>query len=293
MMSINSLGFRDDEVKPKKRPNEFRILGLGDSITVQDYLPKNQTYLDLLQQQLNKDSSIHFEVINSAIGNIGLQEELAILEDDGISTQPDLVLLGLYLNDTRPPWGFSGETGDKGWLRKHSLLVETVLKNIEEKKWADENKKEIRFGWIKDKESLDWKNKSSDFQKLITAAQYDWGHAWQKDAQEILSKQFEQLANFARAHGFKVAVVHFPVTFQIDAHDSLDAPQKFAATLSQKYNFSYLDLLPELKGKKSEELYYDHCHPNAKGSKIIARSIERFFRKGRLLPQEKPRVPVS
>src|SRR5204863_3963757 len=52
-MHINSLGFRDRELSPKKSPEEFRVLVLGDSITWGDYLPAEEVYVEQAERLLN------------------------------------------------------------------------------------------------------------------------------------------------------------------------------------------------------------------------------------------------
>lgn len=99
-VKTNSLGLRHPELKPK-RAGEYRILAIGDSITAADYLPFKQTYPAVLAGELNSrgESGRQIEVINAGVGALGLREEYYLLMETGLQTKPDLVLLGLYLND--------------------------------------------------------------------------------------------------------------------------------------------------------------------------------------------------
>jgi len=128
-MEINSLGFRDDEISPEKSEDELRILVLGDSITWASYLPAEETFVERVEEYLRQSFPDRLvEGINAGVGDIGLKEEIAILEERGLAARPDLVVISFYLNDSRPPWGFPGELGSRGWLRRHSLLAETIYK---------------------------------------------------------------------------------------------------------------------------------------------------------------------
>jgi hypothetical protein len=60
------------------------------------------------------------ETINASKGGISMSDELAILEETGLSTQPDIVVLAFYLNDLRESYGF--QVGRlPGWLDRSYL----------------------------------------------------------------------------------------------------------------------------------------------------------------------------
>ena len=47
------------------------------------------------------------EAINASKGGIQTSDQLAILEETGLSTRPDIVVLGFYLNDLVESYGFT------------------------------------------------------------------------------------------------------------------------------------------------------------------------------------------
>jgi hypothetical protein len=101
--STNSLGFRDEEVG-KKGERDYRILVLGDSITLGDFAQAEETYPAVIERLLGESGGSALDgrnvrVINAGVGAIDLQNEFAILMENGLSVEPDIVLVGLYLND--------------------------------------------------------------------------------------------------------------------------------------------------------------------------------------------------
>lgn len=95
----NSLGFRatrDDDLR--KAPNTFRILVLGDSVTfghgaVYDY----PSLLEGLLRQWQPD--IDWQVWNLGVPGYNTSQELAQLRELGPAYQPDLVIVGFFIND--------------------------------------------------------------------------------------------------------------------------------------------------------------------------------------------------
>ncbi len=95
---LNSKGFKDREhpiVTPK---NSYRILGVGDSFAFGTVAyPDN--YLTLLEDFLNSSDDQEFEVINMGIVGIEPPEYLRLVQSEGLSYNPDMVLLSLYVGN--------------------------------------------------------------------------------------------------------------------------------------------------------------------------------------------------
>jgi lysophospholipase L1-like esterase len=277
-MKINSMGFRDDEIPEDKQENEIRILILGDSITWGDYLQAEETYVEQLEQMLRDSYPAHtIEAINAGIGDIGISEEIDVLLETGLSVWPDIVIVSFYLNDSRPPWGFPGEIGHRGFLRRHSLLAETVYRNFKLRRWVKDQGGE-RFVWIRELGKLDWHGDRQEFMKLAKLAQYDWGAAWEKDSWEIVDDRLAALKSLSREHGFEVAVVAFPVSFQVYADFLETYPQERLREIATKYDFGFVDLLPVLRQHTDTKLFFDQCHPGVSANAIIGEEIADYLK---------------
>ena len=278
-MKINSLGFRDEEISLQRNENEKRVLVLGDSITWGDYLQAEEVFVKRAEYYLNqKNSRDTFHFINAGVGDVGLNEEIAILKDQGLKVKPDIVVVAFYLNDSRPPWGFSDEKGGSSWIRTHSLLINKIYSAFKLKQWI-QKKGHDRFAWIHAYKRLDWMHSHEDFMKLVFLAQYDWGAAWQKSSWEEVDKHLLRLKDLAQQHGFKVAIVLFPSAFQVYADFLENTPQRVMAKKANELGFPYLDLLPILGERADKKLYYDHCHPNVEANDIIGKSLAEFIDK--------------
>ena len=94
-ISTNSLGLRHREIGTKKSK---RILFLGDSITLADYLPDELTFVRLVEESAAKDAQ-NWECINAGVGAVGLNSEVALYFEIQERLDPDVVVLNLYLND--------------------------------------------------------------------------------------------------------------------------------------------------------------------------------------------------
>jgi len=294
VVKINSLGFRDEEIQPPE-PNEIRILVLGDSITWASYLPAEETYVERMEDYLRKvirDRRV--EVINAGVGDIGLKEEMAILREKGLGLEPAVVIVAFYLNDSRPPWGFPGELGHRGWLRRHSLLAETIYKNFKLRKWIKEQGKD-RLAWTEAMRDFTWMHDREAFLRLAALANCDWGAAWEPESWEVIDRELDALKKLSEHHGFSTVVVAFPVAFQLYTRFVEDRPQRIIRDKCATRGFYYLDLLPLLRKRLSGEkkAYFDWCHPTAATNDFIGRKISEFLLRSLFNPGQRTTKSAS
>lgn len=98
---INALELRDPrEYELAKRPNTFRILVLGDSVTFGHGSVYEHTYPYLLEQRLKTwRPDVDWQVWNAAVPGYNTSQELAHLLEVGDRFEPDLVIVGFFAND--------------------------------------------------------------------------------------------------------------------------------------------------------------------------------------------------
>ncbi len=95
---LNSGGFRDEEFGPKDR-NTYRIVGLGDSFTF-GVTPYPQNFLTIAEKIINENApGRKTEIYNMGIPSIGPREELALLTDEALSWDPDLVMINFFVGN--------------------------------------------------------------------------------------------------------------------------------------------------------------------------------------------------
>jgi hypothetical protein len=93
---VSELGMRNAVLGPKK-PDEFRILMLGDSFTMGHAVTETDTIPRQLELALGRyDLDKKVVVINAGVGGGGPIQELGMLLERGIQLLPDLVILQLY-----------------------------------------------------------------------------------------------------------------------------------------------------------------------------------------------------
>lgn len=276
-ITTNSNGFRDKELDDFKSKDEIRILALGDSITLGDYLNREEVYVERLEYYLNnavKDK--HIEVINAGVGSIGLEEEINILTKEGLKTKPDVVMIGFYLNDDAPPGGYPGETGYRNFFRRNSLVINNIYKYFIIRKWIVDNGIDP-FKWYSVFENSRWYADRNDFMRMVEAADYDWGRAWKDEFWKKIESQFGQLKQMSSDEKFKVVIVGFPVEFQVMAGFLENTPQIKLAELSRRFGFQHIDLLEMLRSENEKELYFDQVHPNIIANDMIGSYLADFF----------------
>ena len=93
---LNSRGFKDKEFTEKK-PNVYRIIGIGDSFAF-GVVPYKYNYLTLLASQLQQEG-FNVEVLNMGIPGIGPKEYLSLLVNEGLDLKPDMLLLSFFLGN--------------------------------------------------------------------------------------------------------------------------------------------------------------------------------------------------
>jgi len=269
----NRFRCRGPELKSPKPLNTQRILFLGDSITMADTVQEEETFITLIQKNIGQIfKTENIELLNAGVGDTGTKEQLDILEETGLSAEPDIVVLDYYLNDTRPPQGFSQERGRSGWLRRHSLLTDKLYNLFVFRGWLKEQGQD-RWLWGNKMSQYSWDTDPSVFKRFAKEAQFDWGAAWEPEALEIADGNFKRLSLLSRKYHFKVLVVNFPVMFQVYSHFVNDEPQQMIKQLSEKYGFKFLDLLPTLRLNNNKRLFFDWCHPLVPTHSIIAETL--------------------
>lgn len=93
--TTNSHGWRDIEHSYDKPPGMHRAIAIGDSFTFGTNVDDGERFTDLLPHRID-----HLEVINLGVPGYGTDQELRLLETEGIRYKPDVVILTIcVLND--------------------------------------------------------------------------------------------------------------------------------------------------------------------------------------------------
>lgn len=93
---VNARGYRDVEWPTDRDPDEYRVLVLGDSLTVGLGVRREETYSALLQSALQKRVDRPVRVLNAGVSGYGPGEEAFVLHELVDDLKPDLVIVGFY-----------------------------------------------------------------------------------------------------------------------------------------------------------------------------------------------------
>jgi|GEM_PF-2970245 len=118
--TTNSFGFRDREYEISKPDDVFRILVLGDSITFGWKVGLDEIYANQLEDMFAEQGK-KVEVISMAVNGYDTLQEAAVLKEQGLAFDPDLVVIGYCHNDTM--------IANDGGLRTHFTNTPCMLLN--------------------------------------------------------------------------------------------------------------------------------------------------------------------
>lgn len=125
---INSLGYRDREVDPVKKPGTIRVICLGDSVTAQG----EPGYSQLLNDRLNANppTTNQWEAFNMAVYGYSSMQGLRVFQLETYKLQPDFVTIYFGWNDH---W-LEMETDRTRMARKVNPLYGRIYNKLKEKR---------------------------------------------------------------------------------------------------------------------------------------------------------------
>lgn len=277
----NSLGLRDEEYPFQKTPATFRILCLGDSITEGMRVDNAGAYPKLVEKkfaQEGKGSKV--EVLNAGVVDYGIEQEYLFLKEKGIKYNPDMVIMGYFLNDGRGfvpaktiyMKEFAGLINKSKFLYLLDKMIRKYRIKYQYKLWE---KNRLEF-WMPLYKEGRWRTSKEERYRLIDLAKKDWGLAWTQKGWERTRAYLDKLLQLQEEYKFQLVIVTFPAGVQLIA-DSSDAymflPQEKLKEYCQAHKITFIDILPYFKGHKDEEILFDHCHPTVLGLDLVAQAI--------------------
>jgi len=93
-VSINSRGFRDQERSYDREASRYRIIALGDSMVWGYGVQPDEIFTVLLERACPRS-----EVINLGVSGYGTDQELLLLQREGVRYNPDMVIVVVSPND--------------------------------------------------------------------------------------------------------------------------------------------------------------------------------------------------
>ncbi|MCP4665394.1 MAG: hypothetical protein GY849_03420 [Deltaproteobacteria bacterium] len=292
---INSAGFRDIEHERERRPGIFRIMVIGDSFTFGPSVNLEDTYPKQLERIL-KDSHIRCEVINCGVIGYDMWQHFEMLKRKVLPHQPDLVILGLFLNDiTDPIPPYKKGTGQwKGTnpfepegpseIMKHFSLW-NYLWNLNywfETKYRYRRGHAYLQGIEKRKQKFGPGTHKNKWRKIMVGK-------LEKQEYEEFKEALNAFVVTAKSGGASVLVAMIPDAAQL--HDpGKQAVNRFLERSCLEAGAPFVDTTPGLEKQKDPRplyLFPKDPHNSPKGYRLIAQTIADKIRKNGLLTSQK------
>lgn len=251
-MRINSKGLRDREFEYAKPTDTYRILFLGDSLTLGWGVDLDKTFSKRLEPMLSADMGRKVEVINTGVGNYNTAQEYAYFHDEGRRYDADRVLLLYFINDAEPTPVFK-PTG----LIERSMLSVFL--------WSRVTKLQARLGM-----RPDFRNYYED---LYRASSPGW-----------LASQsaLRHLRNDLRAMNRPLTVFVCPELRKMKPAYLFPEPHRKILSFLAAEGIDFVDLLPRFQSRPEPERDFwvseEDSHPNALGHQIIAEGVADALR---------------
>lgn len=247
----NSLGMRSPELREPRDPACVRIAVLGDSVAFGMGVPMDGMWSSVALRELAAASpETPFELLNCAVSGYSSRDECVVLEKRALPLEPDLVIVGYYLNDPEPE------------------PIQPLQNYFHEPEWWQHS--EILRHLAHARRKLDVRRfGDGDFYRYYHAVN---GEPWRGTRAAL-----ERMRDLAAGHGVAVMLVISPVMGVADTWSAYPytAIHAQVCELARALGWTTLDLLTGLceSGLEPPELRLDDHHPNARGHALMGRAI--------------------
>jgi len=264
--AFNSAGFRDIEHDIKKPRGVTRVVVIGDSVTV-GYGVKAA---DIFASQVVRFLGDRFEVVNIAMSGTNSPQVVHLLEAEGLTYQPDVVVMNLVLNDCDFPTIYENSVA---FRRSKDSQINLLGIRI------DPRVKRL----LKSSALVYFLNQHAE--RLIGGQDNPHGdyvhRIWNEpENREKISNSFERLAELKAIHGFDLLILIWPVIADFDDY-AYASIHSWVAKEAEVRGIDVIDLLPSFAERGDHDTYYlspnDYFHPNAKGHEVAAKVFQRWM----------------
>ncbi len=277
-----------------KPEGTFRILALGDSVTHGPGAGPDEKFVR--QMEVKIQEKLHerrVEVINGGTDDYGTEQELIWLQERGLRFEPDVILLTVYMNDSRPTERTNAITATGfNLLISRSAAYYYYIQSARELLLKEETSRDdFRFRYKDEFEDENWRKDSANLTKLIQTADSDWGLAWTDEGMAALEENLKAVIRFVEEQDIPILISLTPVAVQVYAETetqlgtrALDYPQLRLKSVLQADEFPVVDLLPVLREQRDATLFIDQAHYTVAGHTIVADVLVAALLEGGFLP---------
>ncbi len=287
----NADGFRDHAYERPKPEGVFRIVVLGDSVTFGVGVPLERTWTKKLEERLNtlaeREGGPRVEVLSLGVGGYNPYNQAALLEDVGLTYEPDLVLVQFCINDLNDPTAHFdlhtrlhlGTIPDAAYpdpaLRREPPKPPGALLRL---------CRYSRLCSLVDDAQLAANAlfiSGDEVQSAMQPVEADDGPQW-----PWLESMYRRIDATSRENDARFAVLAFPYRAQIEGSGSHPVTERLTA-LGERNGWATIDPLEAFRAAGAQTpLFLDAWHPTAAGHRIAASETARSLSCGGLLTSE-------
>ena len=246
-VTINSVGWRDQEYSLEKPQDTVRIMMLGDSVTFGWGAPPEGVTSTVLESLLNREgTSLHYQVLNTGIGNSNTAMQTAYFVNEGHRYQPDIVVLNYFINDAEPT-----PSRSQSFFVEHSYAAVFLAGRFDVLMRS-------YFG------RGDWLSYYRDLYQ-------DDKSGWSATQEAI-----RQLVAFCEQHQMKFLIANYPELHQVSPYPFQQVTDLIAAQ-ADRFHTPFIDLLSTVKQETPSSLWVTptDAHPNGKAGNLFARGLQK------------------
>ncbi|MCC6406819.1 MAG: SGNH/GDSL hydrolase family protein [Planctomycetes bacterium] len=266
----NSAGFHDVEWTREKPPGTWRLVVLGDSFTMGQWVERDELFVKRLERELSAGGK-SVETLNVALGGADTRDELGLLRDVGLAHEPDAVLLVFFLNDATH-------------LDSNPLMVKKIHAELARE---PEGLARLSKAW----ELFD----RSRRQRAVTEATVaDYlasfrGDAEQRAAWEDCKRALAELSELCKQRKLPLGVAIFPMLMELDSEAEHPFVELYAEVEAHcaSLGVPVLQLLPVFLRRSAPALWVapDDAHPNATANALVVPALKAFVLANGLAPR--------
>ncbi len=255
----NSLAFRGPEWAREPAPGVFRIAVAGDSTSMGSGVAEADRYSDQLERLLNaSDSSRGYEVINTALSGLNVEQGVTRLERGLRHYRVDLLVFGTSRNDIEGKayehLDLENDGGDWwAWAGRHARSPSYFWRLLT-----------FRIAQVQGREGREAKRAE------IHHNYFENPRAWRD-----FVAGFDHLARLARSRDVCAQVFVLAFLNDLGPQDPERVVYERVEQAARRRGFGVTQSFPALEGRSAESLWVSRFdpHPNAEAHTILAEAL--------------------
>jgi hypothetical protein len=285
---LNELGFNDVTFE-REKGDRFRIVALGDSFAF-GFVPYPDNYLTLLEHVLGRGHT-PVDVLNMGIPRTGPVEQLALLLREGLSFDPDLVLISFFVGndflDVRRAIRKDKSLADRSYVLSLLRYAVMVRPRVEPSQIYGQREYQDGAPTFGERAFLEI------VARRAVVFRTDWAEF--SEAFDLTVATLQEIRRVCDQHGVDLSVVLIPEEVQLDPtlqesliagfaqyrreNTDFERPNRLLGQRLRELGFDVLDLYPPFaEGTTSQRLYKPRdTHWNIAGNRLAAREIGRHL----------------